>query len=312
MRWVFEILMQEGETIYPTKGSALELTGVTLELTNPRARLSRTETRGKPFSCLGELCWYLAGTDDVSFIEHYLSTYGENADGDRLLGAYGPRLYDWRGIDQMSNVARLLQTKKDTRQAVVQLFDASDLAQVQRDVPCTCALQFLLRNGKLHLIAYLRSNDAYLGLPHDIFCFTMLQEIMASTLSATLGSYKHVVGSLHLYDKNVTRARQFLSEGWQSTQDEMPQMPCEPPDDAISKLLQAEQAIRNGESLETLKLEELDAYWADLVRLLEAFKAHKDNDGKAIRDLQDCMTSVVYHTFLEGLDRRTLESAMGE
>ena len=92
----------------------------------------------------------------------------------------------------------------------------------------------------------------------------------------------------------------------------MPQMPCEPPEDAISKLLLAEQAIRNGESLEILKLEELNAYWADLVRLLAAFKAHKNNDGEAIQDLQDCMTTRVYHTFLDGLHRRTLESAMGE
>ena len=31
-----------------------ELRGVTLQLTNPRARLSRSESRGKVFSALGE------------------------------------------------------------------------------------------------------------------------------------------------------------------------------------------------------------------------------------------------------------------
>ena len=46
--------------ISPTKGEAKELTGVVLELTNPRARLSQTEMKGTLFSCLGELLWYLS------------------------------------------------------------------------------------------------------------------------------------------------------------------------------------------------------------------------------------------------------------
>ena len=65
--------------------------------------------------------------------------------------------------------------------------------------PCTCTLQFLARGVKLDLIVYMRSNDVIKGLPHDIFCFTMLQEIAARRLSLEPGIYKHCVGSLHLY-----------------------------------------------------------------------------------------------------------------
>src|SRR5262245_25409942 len=68
MRSVFMELLSSGDRIHPTKGPATELAGVLLEITSPRARLSRTETRGKPFSCLGELCWYLAGTNKLEFI----------------------------------------------------------------------------------------------------------------------------------------------------------------------------------------------------------------------------------------------------
>jgi thymidylate synthase len=73
MRSVIEEILNNGNEIKPTKGSAIEVTGVLLELTNPRARLSRTETRGKPFSCLGELCWYLAKTNDLGFISYNLT-----------------------------------------------------------------------------------------------------------------------------------------------------------------------------------------------------------------------------------------------
>ena len=59
----------------------------------------------------------------------------------------------------------------------------------------------------------MRSNDAFKGLPHDVFCFTMLQEIFARTLGVHVGVYKHAVGSLHLYDKDRQKANQYLKEG---------------------------------------------------------------------------------------------------
>jgi len=40
-------------------------------------------------------------------------------------------------------------------------------------------MQFMVRRRRLHLLTNMRSNDAFIGLPHDIFAFTMLQEIMA-------------------------------------------------------------------------------------------------------------------------------------
>ena len=67
MKVAIEEIMSRGTVITPTEGEAIEITGVLLELTNPRARLSRTETRGKPYSSLGELCWYLAKTDDLAW-----------------------------------------------------------------------------------------------------------------------------------------------------------------------------------------------------------------------------------------------------
>lgn len=49
------------------------------------------------------------------------------------------------------------------------------------------------------MMVHMRSNDVYLGLPHDIFAFTMLQEIAAREIGVGLGSYLHSVGSMHLY-----------------------------------------------------------------------------------------------------------------
>ena len=308
MRLVVKAILSNGEHITPSKGAATELRGVLLEITDPRARISRTETRGKPFSCLGELCWYLAKSNDLGFISYYLADYHLFADGSTIFGAYGPRLFNWNGLDQVSNVTNLLKVKKDSRQAVIQLFDAGDIIEGHKDVPCTCTLQFLLRSEKLHMFTCMRSNDAYLGMPHDIFSFTMLQEIVARSLSVELGTYKHAVGSLHIYDRDREDARQYLQEGWQSTTS-MPPMPEGDPWPAIESLLEAESALRVAGSLAGITLADIDPYWEDLIRLLCVLRCSKDKEVGRIQTLRDEMYSDVYRPFIE---RRLNHADRGE
>jgi thymidylate synthase len=301
MRHAFHEILRRGDPVRPRKGPNLEITGVTLEISNPRARLSRTETRGKPFGCLGELCWYLAGANDVEFIAYYLSRYREFDEGGRIFGAYGPRLFDWRGgLSQLRNVTDILKSRPQSRQAVVQLFDAGDIADDHKDVPCTCTLQFLIRRDGLSLLTHMRSNDAYIGLPHDVFCFTMLQEIVARELNLDVGAYKHMVGSLHIYETDVERARQFLNEGWQSTDEAMPQMPSGDPWPGVRILLDAEQLIRAGDRYDDSMLDGVDPYWADLVRLLQLHRCRKNDDPAGVSAIRERI-SKAYSPFVDRL-----------
>jgi thymidylate synthase len=151
------------------------------------------------------------------------------------------------------------------------LFSAEDLSRSRKEVPCTTTLQFLIRDSLLHMITTMRSNDAYMGLPHDVFCFTMLQELMARTLGYDLGTYRHFVGSLHLYNSHRGQAEQFLAEELQP-RIEMPDMPLGDPREAVRRVLQAELHIRQGQSVDA-NAYGLDPYWADLVRLLQVFDA---------------------------------------
>ena len=304
MRWVFQQVLQEGEDIRPTKGPAKELSGVLLEIKNPLARISRTETKGKPFSCLGELCWYLAQTRDLSFIAYYLPAYRKDAEGKEIYGGYGPRLFDWNGLNQFATVADILKRKPDSRRAVIQLFDAHDILEPHKDIPCTCTMQFMIRKTQLHMLAYMRSNDALVGMPHDVFCFTMLQEIMARTLSVELGQYKHMVGSLHLYSGSKNNAEQFLDEGWQSTATLMRPMPEGDPWSAIKAMLSAEYAIRTDRGFDFESIASLDPYWTDLVRLLQVFRSYRDKDAERIQELRSQMSSPGFDQFIDGRIRR--------
>lgn len=299
LREVLTQLREIGSPITTSRGPAVECTGTLLELANPLARLSRTDTRGKPFSCLGELLWYLSGTNSLRFIEYYIKKYArESEDGATVYGGYGPRIFDNRGLNQFDNVVQLLKKKPSSRRAAIQIFDAADNARRRKEIPCTCTIQFLIRNSKLDALVFMRSNDAFVGLPHDVFAFTMIQEIVARSLGVGLGTYKHFVGSLHLYDSDKGNASRYIGEGYQSTNMVMPPMPLGDPKVAIESLLKIEELIRTKQKF-TLSDYSLDPYWEDLVRMLVTFAAKKENNVMEIRRISENLAHPVYQVYIE-------------
>jgi thymidylate synthase len=290
LRAAIQQILDDGEVVAPTKGANRELRGATLQLTAPRARMSRSESRGKIFSALGELLWYLSGSNSTEHIAHYIPMYRQFDEAGVVFGGYGPRLR--HDPDQLRNVIELLRKRRTTRRAVIQLFAGTDLLVHHEDVPCTCTLQFLHRKDGLDLVVYMRSNDVFLGLPHDVFCFTMIQEIVARAVGAEVGQYIHAVGSLHLYDSNLTQAERFLSEGFFAT-NEMPPMPQGDPMQGVEEILGTEEVLRRGVAPLSVKLPSIP-YWADLARLLVVFELDPRLQADEIESVAARMTTRVY------------------
>ena len=197
----------------------------------------------------------------------------------------------------LEGVKDLLHRKPGSRRAVVQIYSARDLL-TDEEVPCTTTLQFFLRDGLLHLAASLRSNDAYRGLPHDVFCFTMLQEMMARRLGVELGEYVQMVGSFHLYDKDKTRVTSYLAEGHHRLAP-MPPMPPGDPFPIVHRLLELEGRIRRREQVDDV-IAALDPYWGDLLRLVQVHFASDDNSR--LDQIGARLCEPAYRTYLE--DRR--------
>lgn len=297
---VYKQILARGTAIKPSKGDARETSGMLLKLSAPRVRLSRSESRGLLFSCLGELLWILAGSNRLDFIQHYIPSYDEFSDDKKTIyGAYGPRLFGKTPNDQVARVIQLLKDKRDSRQAVLQLFDRTDTLESHKDVPCTCTLQFMVRDSRLHMLTSMRSNDAWLGLPHDVFTFTMLQELVARSVGIELGEYKHAVGSLHLYDEHHDKALRFLNEGWQ-THRPMPPMPKGDPWGAVKSLVDFEKKVRTGHGAIPTPPATMDPYWDDLATLLTIHKAGLvPNNQPEIRRLKRRIHDDVYSTYIK-------------
>ncbi|MFK0691574.1 thymidylate synthase [Mesorhizobium sp. IMUNJ 23033] len=299
LRSVYRRIVRDGMNISPRKGDAREIIGAKLTLTNPRARFSRAESRSILFSCLGEFTWILSGSESLSQIAYYISRYRElSNDGLILRGAYGPRIFGGGANSQFNQIARALSRNTDSRQNVIQIFDPEDLADDNLDVPCTCTMQFFKRQNRLHMMVSMRSNDAFIGMPHDIFCFTMLQEIMTRRIGCELGEYHHVAGSLHLYDADRGKAQQYLGESVQSRL-AMPAMPIGDPTEAVARLVELERLYRTG-AVEDFTVDGLEPYWADLARLLMAKRLFVEHRRGAMRQIRSEMHSPVYDAYIRG------------
>lgn len=286
LRQVYQQLLSDdsrNRRVKSRKGFSTETFAALLELTNPRARISRSIGRSKITSALGEMSWYLAGSDALPFIRHYLHRYDEFSDNSTTLnGAYGKRIF---GIRKQYKVGdkkkcgtewqRMIDTLRErpgSRNATIQLFSNADVRRDSLDIPCTCSLQFVVRDGLLDLEAHMRSNDAVLGLPHDVFSFTMFQEIAARQLDCEVGRYFHSVGSLHLYDDTEDLQPRKMAQNYidEHLLDDvpMPPMPSGDPWPSILQLLEIEAALRLGRPNADIP-SSMAAYWRDLAVMLK-------------------------------------------
>jgi len=303
----FERLLRTGRLVTATTkgkilGDTVEASGVIIELTNPRARMSRSEARHLLFGCLGEFLWYLSGDDTLAFIRYYIPNYPDDGNGSKTVrAAYGPRLRN-PNKDQIDWVVDILREKPSTRRAVIPLYLEQDTFTEAPEVPCTCTLQFLLRNERLELLAHMRSNDAYVGLPGDVFAFTMIQELIARAVGVEVGTYKHLVGSLHLYEKNWKSAKRFLAEGWQKKYS-MPLMPLGNQFENLAKVLRTEKALRKGRNAKVPS--SLPEYWQDIIQLLRIHRADKDDaPSKDIKRIRKAIHSDAYEPYIETKQRK--------
>jgi thymidylate synthase len=152
---------------------------------------------------VAEWLWIQSFREDVVWIERFnkqISKFSD--DGKMFRGAYGPRLRE-----QLHRVITFIGQDPDTRQAVIRIFDKTDLMVPTKDVPCTLSLQLLLREGKLHSIMTMRSNDLWLGFPYDAFNFSQLTNSIAGELEVETGSFTLQAGSSHIYEQDWYKVR---------------------------------------------------------------------------------------------------------
>lgn len=204
------------------QGEIHELLDIELVLEDPRKSVLSLPIRNMSRKyAAGELICYLRGTNKKEDFTFYSKTWENLANPDGTINsAYGYRMFrqlkDNEPVSRFNYALNQLLENPDTKNAIVMLRDDSDLDKDhQKDRCCTLCLQFTIRDGKLNCRTIMRSQDMWLGLPYDVFCFTRLQQIMLYNYNAhaeekiELGDYTHQVLNLHFYPRQWEKIKDY-------------------------------------------------------------------------------------------------------
>lgn len=163
---------------------------------------------------LGELTWYLSADNSLEFISKFGKMWKSlSDDGKTCNSAYGYLLMS-EPFNQIEQVIQILKNDKNSRRAVMNINRPDMFRCTTKDSPCTISIQYMIRNSKLHCFVNMRSNDVWLGVPYDIVFFTELQKYVAALLSIDVGFYYHNAASLHLYDRDIIKVKDWLNTRW--------------------------------------------------------------------------------------------------
>lgn len=181
---------------------------VTFDMTSPVITIPERELDYQ--FMVAEAHWILSGDDKLNdFIRKNLEKYSD--DGITMNGAYGKPF-----VEQLVNVVETLRRDRESRQAVMTIWQRNP--KPSKDIPCTVAMQWLIRDGMLHCNVFMRSQDVWLGLPYDLFSFSMMSAYLLlglNTLGAPikLGTINITAGSRHLYSRHAEKASYMCADG---------------------------------------------------------------------------------------------------
>lgn len=195
----FEYLYKEIKEHGNKKENTTYLKNIGFYIENPLDNEIKTEFRkwNKNYADY-EWNWYLSGNPNAVAISKKAPIWKKHMDEyGNVMSNYG---WQWVRKSQLDRIIDLLSANKNTRRAVITIYDGKEIELYQFDTPCTLDISFTIENDKLCMTVLMRSNDLWFGFCNDQYCFSMLQKHVAETLEIEIGWYYHFAIDLHLYD----------------------------------------------------------------------------------------------------------------
>lgn len=199
-------LLEYGKIVEPRGLETKELVNVWLMLLDPRQSIVTLKERAlKKEYLAAELAWYESGDLRVENIAKYSSFWNKLADSNNTVNSnYGflALIEKHAGKSQYEWCLNSLSEDPYSRQAVINYNQPKHKYVGNKDFVCTVSQQFILRDGFLDSLVYMRSNDFIFGLSYDLPWFASLQLRLARDLKVNVGVYHHIVCSLHAYKRH--------------------------------------------------------------------------------------------------------------
>jgi len=185
-------------------------------------------------ACVGELLWFLEGSDDerrLAEITHgtkegkvtiwtpnALAPYWKDKakfEGD-LGRVYGVQWRKWesprwgRLIDQVSNLVDSLKNDPHSRRHIISAWNVGELKDMALP-PCHVMSQYYVsKDNKLSCHMYQRSVDVFLGLPFNIASYALLTHMLAQVCDLKVGELIISTGDTHIYSDHIEQVKEQL------------------------------------------------------------------------------------------------------
>lgn len=116
------------------------------------------------------------------------------------------RIFGVTEVQEYSNQVHILIdnliNNPASRRHVISLWNIDDLWDMAL-YPCVWHSQWLVKEGKLHLIVGARSNDVALGQPFNVFQYYVLQRMIAQVTGYEIGTLTFNINDAHLYERHI-------------------------------------------------------------------------------------------------------------
>jgi thymidylate synthase len=187
-------------------------------------------------TCIRELLWFCRGETDSKILERdgvniwkgnssreFLDSVGlsyREGDIGPLYGFawrhYGAEYidcdtdYSGKGIDQIAYIEYLLKNDPESRRIMMTSWNPTNFDQCAL-LPCHVFCQFYVENKeKLSCHIYMRSADCFLGLPFNIFSYSVLTYLLAHRCNLTPDRLNISIGDAHIYQNHFEQVSEQI------------------------------------------------------------------------------------------------------
>jgi thymidylate synthase len=178
-------------------------------------------------TAIHELLWfYVKRTSDASYLrENKVKIWEDWTREDGTIGkAYGYQLgklihknrVNLNGmiagtlVNQVDKLIDGLKNDPASRRHIISLWNIDDLWDMAL-YPCVWHNQWLVKEGKLHLIVGVRSNDLALGNPFNVFQYYVLQSMIAQVTGYDLGTLTFNINDAHVYERHIEPLKEQIA-----------------------------------------------------------------------------------------------------
>ena len=112
-------------------------------------------------------------------------------------------------MDQVDYLLYLLNNDKSSRRIMTNIFNHAELKDMALE-PCVYGTQWLVKQGKLHLILNQRSQDMLAANGWNTMQYAALVHMFAQVAGLEVGTLTHNIGDCHIYDRHVPLIKKLI------------------------------------------------------------------------------------------------------